>query len=110
MTQVVAHPLISKLYNLQSIITTSSNFEHFRTSEYVIKGNIYVDKTEQIYDNLLTSNDKYFFLARNRRTGKSLICSTLGEFFGRNKIFLMVYGYREKICGISKPKIDLSFT
>lgn len=46
----------------------------------------YIDKTKQIYDCLGTG--KYFFLARPRRFGKSLLCNTLKELFaGRKELF-----------------------
>ncbi len=43
---------------------------------------VYVDKTEHIY-NLITEN-KYYFLSRPRRFGKSLLCSTFEALF-KNK-------------------------
>ena len=45
---------------------------------------IYVDKTGYIYDLLKTGN-RYFFLTRPRRFGKSLLLSTLEELFEGNK-------------------------
>jgi len=51
----------------------------------MIEGNyIYVDKTELIY-NLYATGDRYFFLSRPRRFGKSLLISTLKELFSGNK-------------------------
>lgn len=47
---------------------------------------VYVDKTEHIY-NLYTKKDRYHFLARPRRFGKSLFISTLKELFSANKDF-----------------------
>ena len=44
---------------------------------------IYVDKTEYIY-NIITKN-KYYFLSRPWRFGKSLLISTLFEIFSGNK-------------------------
>ncbi|MBM3893864.1 hypothetical protein FJ365_05740 [Candidatus Dependentiae bacterium] len=44
---------------------------------------VYVDKTKHIYDVL--GRGKYFFFARPRRFGKSLLCSTLGELFEGNR-------------------------
>ncbi len=47
---------------------------------------MYVDKTEHIYN--LFKDDKYFFIARPRRFGKSLLCATLVELFkGNREIF-----------------------
>jgi hypothetical protein len=61
------------------ISTTRSNFADLRT-----EGLLYIDKTQQIYDCLL-GVDKYFFLARPRRFGKSLLCTTLQELFLGNR-------------------------
>lgn len=47
---------------------------------------IYIDKTELIYD--LLSGTKFYFLSRPRRFGKSLLVSTLEEFFlGNRELF-----------------------
>jgi hypothetical protein len=49
---------------------------------------LYVDKTKHIFENIVGAKGTYFFLARNRRTGKSLICSAIGEMFlGNKKLF-----------------------
>jgi len=45
---------------------------------------LYIDKTKKIYE-LLTGGGKYFFLARPRRFGKSLLVSTLKEIFSGNR-------------------------
>ncbi|MDR2445093.1 MAG: AAA family ATPase, partial [Spirochaetaceae bacterium] len=48
---------------------------------------VYVDKTEKIYQ-LVTESMGPVFLARPRRFGKSLLCSTLVELFeGRRELF-----------------------
>ena len=48
--------------------------------------NLYVDKTKQVYQ--LAKNGGYFFLARPRRFGKSLLVSTLNSLFsGRKELF-----------------------
>ncbi len=58
-----------------------SSFEVLRT-----RGNVYVDKTEDIY-HLLTEG-MYYFLARPRRFGKSLLVSTLRCLFeGKRELF-----------------------
>ena len=49
----------------------------------IIDDYLYVDKTKQIYDLIL--NGKSYFIARPRRFGKSLLCSTLEEIFKGNK-------------------------
>lgn len=45
---------------------------------------IYVDKTHTIY-NLYATGDRFFFLSRPRRFGKSLLISLLKELFSGNK-------------------------
>ena len=45
----------------------------------VTEGYCYVDKTEQIYQ--LTHNGTIYFLSRPRRFGKSLLVSTLKNYF-----------------------------
>ncbi len=58
-----------------------SSFEVMRKGNY-----LYVDKTEQIY-NLITQ-DRYCFLSRPRRFGKSLLVSTLKALFeGKKELF-----------------------
>ena len=48
---------------------------------------LYVDKTEYIYRMTHTSG-KYFFLARPRRFGKSLLVSTFESYFeGKKELF-----------------------
>ena len=47
---------------------------------------LYVDKTERILD--ILNAGKYLFLARPRRFGKSLLCSTLKYLYeGRRELF-----------------------
>lgn len=49
-------------------------------------GYVYVDKTQLIYD--LTHEGKIYFLSRPRRFGKSLLVSTLENYFlGRKELF-----------------------
>ena len=49
-------------------------------------GYVYVDKTEQIYN--LTHEGKIYFLSRPRRFGKSLLVSTLKNYYlGRRELF-----------------------
>ena len=69
---------------MRLIYTTQSNFKEIRQA-----GAVYVDKTQQIYDCIGGSRgDKFFFLSRPRRFGKSLLCSTLQELFlGNRKLF-----------------------
>ena len=52
---------------------------------------LYVDKTEYIYRMTHTSG-KYFFLARPRRFGKSLLVSTMQSYFeGKKELFILVW-------------------
>ena len=55
--------------------------------EQIIKdGYVYVDKTALIYD--LVTRGKIYFLSRPRRFGKSLLMSTLENYFlGRKELF-----------------------
>jgi hypothetical protein len=46
-------------------------------------GGVYVDKTKHIYD--IFGRGLYYFLARPRRFGKSLLCTTLIELFEGNR-------------------------
>ena len=49
-------------------------------------GYVYVDKTEMIYS--LVKEGKIYFLSRPRRFGKSLLLSTLKNYFlGRKELF-----------------------
>ena len=49
-------------------------------------GYVYVDKTAQVYE--LFNTNKYYFLSRPRRFGKSLLLSTLEAYFqGKRELF-----------------------
>ena len=50
----------------------------------ITDGYLYIDKTKHIYD-LYGGKGRYYFLARPRRFGKSLLVSTLKELFSGNK-------------------------
>ncbi len=63
----------------RSIPTTRAEFPSIRKTN-----SVYVDKTKQIYDCML-GPEPYYFLARPRRFGKSLLCTTLREIFLGNK-------------------------
>lgn len=55
-------------------------------SEIINEGYAYVDKTTYIPK--LLDNNKYCFLSRPRRFGKSLLISTLQDYFeGRRELF-----------------------
>ena len=59
---------------MKKLTATTSSFETLITG-----GFLYVDKTQLIYD--LITKDRYYFLARPRRFGKTLLISTLKELF-----------------------------
>ena len=55
-------------------------------SEIRSRGFVYVDKTAKMYK--MVSEGKYYFLSRPRRFGKSLLISTLEEYFlGHKELF-----------------------
>ena len=55
-------------------------------SEIVNHDMVYIDKTDLIYQ--LVKPQKYFFLSRPRRFGKSLLISTLQAYFeGKKELF-----------------------
>ena len=55
-------------------------------SEIINRNMVYVDKTELIYK--MFSSQKYYFLSRPRRFGKSLLISTLQAYFeGKKDLF-----------------------
>lgn len=58
---------------------TIANFKKIREG-----GFIYVDKTSYLHK-LLESKESYFFLSRPRRFGKSVLVSTMQEFFRGNR-------------------------
>lgn len=64
---------------LQKLPVSQSDFYFLRTANY-----LYIDKTNYIYQ-MLTSGGQYYFLARPRRFGKSLLVSTLHEALVGNK-------------------------
>ena len=50
------------------------------------EGKVYVDKTSYVYE--LVNNNKYVFLSRPRRFGKSLLLSTIEAYFdGKKELF-----------------------
>ncbi|HSC24902.1 MAG TPA: AAA family ATPase [Candidatus Babeliales bacterium] len=78
-------------------------------SELLQNGYVYVDKTRHIYE--LITTGKYYFFARPRRFGKSLLISTLAEIFsGNKKLFIgldisaLSYGWKQY------PVINISFS
>jgi hypothetical protein len=67
---------LTTIRTLSLINTSSSSFEYIIQSDM-----IYVDKTKHIYDVLLAKKQKFHFIVRPRRFGKSLTCSTLSWMF-----------------------------
>lgn len=66
---------------LRKLPIGESSFENMRTRDY-----LYVDKTEYIHR--MVTEGAYYFLARPRRFGKSLLVSTLRCLFqGRRELF-----------------------
>lgn len=66
---------------LQLLPKGLNSFEKMITNDYV-----YVDKTKHIYD--IITNGSYYFLARPRRFGKSLLVSTCSMLFtGKKELF-----------------------
>ena len=66
---------------LQELPIGEQVFETLRMDGY-----LYVDKTELIYR--MTQKGKYFFLARPRRFGKSLLLTTIEAYFlGKRQLF-----------------------
>lgn len=71
-------------------------------------GDLYVDKTQQIYR--IITKSKPNFLSRPRRFGKSLLISTLEQIFlGNKELFKNLWIY-DKIDWQPRPVIRLSFT
>ena len=76
-------------------------------SEIIENKKVYVDKTEIIHKLL---DDKYYFLSRPRRFGKSLLLSTLKAIFeGKQHLFEGLW-IHDKIEWVSYPIIHISFT
>lgn len=66
--------------------TVIISYRHTVFPEYPEGGYIYVDKTSYIHR--LVTTGKYYFLSRPRRFGKSLLMSTIEEFFkGQRDLF-----------------------
>ncbi|MDR1865696.1 MAG: AAA family ATPase, partial [Bacteroidales bacterium] len=72
-------------------------------------GDLYVDKTEKIYQ--LAIQSKPFFLSRPRRFGKSLLISTLDALFsGRKELFEGLYVYDKWDWSRKFPVIRIDWT
>jgi len=65
-------------------------------SRIIKEGYLYVDKTEQIM-RLFSTGERYFFLSRPRRFGKSLLLSTLKSLFqGEKELFTDLWIGKQK--------------
>ena len=70
---------------LQRLPIGIQGFEGLRNDGY-----LYVDKTRQVYD--LTHSNRYYFLSRPRRFGKSLLLSTIKCYYeGKRELFDGLY-------------------
>ena len=66
---------------MKNLPISIQTFEKVRDNDY-----IYVDKTDMIYE--LVSKGSYYFFARPRRFGKSMMLTTLKAYFqGRKDLF-----------------------
>ena len=71
-------------------------------------GYVYVDKTEYIYD--LVHNGKVYFLSRPRRFGKSLLLSTMKNYWeGKKELFSGLEIEKLEKDWIEYPVIKISF-
>lgn len=75
----------------------------------IIEGNaVYVDKTREIFQ--LVEREGFYFLARPRRFGKSLLCSTMQYLFeGRKELFEGLWIYDHYDWAKKHPVLYLSF-
>ena len=80
-----------------------------QTFSKIVEGNyVYVDKTALVYK--LVKEYEYVFLSRPRRFGKSLLCSTLKEYFEGNKeMFAGLQMAELEKDWVKYPVIHLSF-
>lgn len=77
-------------------------------SKLIKKNYLYVDKTKEIFK-LFAGGGEYYFLARPRRFGKSLLVSTLNEIFSGNKELFKGLWIEDKIDWKSYPVILINF-
>lgn len=70
---------------------------------------IYVDKTRFIHN--MSLKGKYYFLARPRRFGKSLLLTTLKSFFeGKKELFKGLYIYEKEKEWAKHPVVHLDYS
>ena len=81
-----------------------------QTFRKLINGNnLYVDKTEHIYELLVQGS--VYFLSRPRRFGKSLLISTLNEIFeGEKELFKGLWIYRADYPWKKHPVVRIDFS
>ncbi len=79
----------------------------FTFEDLITGGNLYVDKTERIFE-IVKANKGQFFLSRPRRFGKSLLISTLKAIFqGKRELFKGLEIYDEDYDWRAYPVIHL---
>lgn len=71
------------------------------------RGDIYIDKTRQIYE--LMNAGVYLFLSRPRRFGKSLLITTLKEIYSGNRALFQGLWIEDKIDWKQRPVILVNF-
>ena len=77
--------------------------------EILEEGYLYVDKTK--YKHRLITENKYIFLSRPRRFGKSLLISTIGEVFRCNReLFNGLWIYDSDYDWVEYPVIKLDMS
>ena len=88
---------------MKRIATSLAEFEEIITEDY-----IYVDKTKYLYE--IISKDKYYFLSRPRRFGKTLFVNTLEKFYeGKRELFEGLYIYDQDWDWEEYPVMKLDF-
>ena len=91
--------------DMRNVTTSNSVFE-----EMIRDGSVYVDKTEYIYK-LVSGKERFCFISRPRRYGKSLFCSTLHALFdGKRELFRDLYIGSTDYDFRSYPVIHLDFS
>ena len=80
-----------------------STLEEVRAKDYV-----FIDKTKHVFN--LVETNKYYFLSRPRRFGKSLFLDTIKQaFLGRKDLFSGLYLEDNWDWGVTYPVIHLDF-
>jgi len=88
---------------MKKLSTSISDFEELRQNNY-----LYIDKTEFLAK--IISRDKYYFLSRPRRFGKTLFVDTLEKFYqGKKELFKGLYIYNQEWSWEEYPIIRLDF-